>query len=205
MSAGRGSSELARPARRRRPRLARSSTTAPRCSAAARASRSRGDRREAASTRPIAPAAASTTGASSSCARARSSSSRAGRAARAAAPDGSARSCSASTMPAGSATPETSAPGFTDAEIDRLLALLRPLESATSPFAGRPKLPPGRRDRVHLGRAHARRRGRVRRMDTRRPPARARLPRAARRQAGDDVRRERPPIAPRDPARRDGC
>ena len=73
--------------------------------------------------------------------------------------------------------------GFTDRELDRLEALLQPLRGPTTPFAEEPKMPkvaPRRRD---LGRADARRRDRVRRVDARRPAARARLPRPARRQA----------------------
>ena len=39
--------------------------------------------------------------------------------------------------------------GFTDAEIDRLLTLLRPLERPTSPFPGDTRLPPGKGKSVH--------------------------------------------------------
>ena len=70
--------------------------------------------------------------------------------------------------------------GFTDRELDRLEAMLKPLRRPTTPFAEVPKMPKVRSARRHLGRAVARRRDRVRRVDTRRPAARARLPRPAR-------------------------
>ncbi len=72
--------------------------------------------------------------------------------------------------------------GFDEREIERLLGLLRPLERASSPFAETPKLPRGT-ERGDLGRAAARRRGRVQRVDARRPRPPALLQGAARRQA----------------------
>ena len=53
--------------------------------------------------------------------------------------------------------------GLGDDEVDRLLALLRPLERATSPLVRTPKMPRVRAARRHLGRAGARGRGDVRR------------------------------------------
>ena len=66
--------------------------------------------------------------------------------------------------------------GFDENEIDRLLKKLRPLERKTSPFASVPKMPRVKKGDVVLGRAEARRRGLVRRVDARRPPPRAGLP-----------------------------
>ena len=61
--------------------------------------------------------------------------------------------------------------GFSDDEIERLRALLAPLERADSPFAEVPKMPRVRQLGHHLGRARSRRRGRVRRVDARRTSA----------------------------------
>ena len=62
--------------------------------------------------------------------------------------------------------------------------LLGPLERADSPFAEMPKMPRVRGVGCRLGRAGARRRGRVRRVDARGPASCAALPAAARRQGG---------------------
>ncbi len=72
--------------------------------------------------------------------------------------------------------------GFTEAEIDRLLEKLRPLERAGTPFArgAEDAARPPRRSRV--GRAEARVRGLVQRVDARRASAPAGLPGAALRQ-----------------------
>ena len=56
-------------------------------------------------------------------------------------------------------------------------------ERETTPFAAEPKMPKVRQRRRRLGRAEARLRGRVPRVDARRPPARAVVPGAPRRQA----------------------
>ena len=89
-----------------------------------------------------------------------------------------------STRAASSATPATSGRGSTTSEIERLLELLRAARAA------RPAVSRGAEDaarpsrRRHLGRAEARRRGRVQRVDARRPRPPALLQGAARRQAG---------------------
>ena len=73
--------------------------------------------------------------------------------------------------------------GLSDGELDRLEGLLTPLAQEDSPFveiAEAPARTPRGRD---LGRARARGRDRVRRVDAGRPPAGAGLPRPAGRQA----------------------
>jgi ATP-dependent DNA ligase len=57
--------------------------------------------------------------------------------------------------------------GFSDREIERLRAVLKPLERPDSPFAETPKMPRVRGSGHRLGRAEARRRGRVRGVDAR--------------------------------------
>ena len=70
--------------------------------------------------------------------------------------------------------------GFSDAELDRLLALLRPLERAEHAVRDGAEAAEGEEGRRRLGRARARGRGRVRRVDARPAPARAPLPGPAR-------------------------
>ena len=70
--------------------------------------------------------------------------------------------------------------GFTEAELDRLAEMLRPLEREDSPVRARRAEDPARR---RLRRPRARGRGRVPRVDRRRPAARALLQGPARRQA----------------------
>ena len=70
--------------------------------------------------------------------------------------------------------------GFTEAELDRLAEMLRPLEREDSPVRARRPEDPARR---RLRRPRARGRGRVPRVDRRRPAARALLQGPARRQA----------------------
>ena len=65
--------------------------------------------------------------------------------------------------------------GFNDREIDRLLKKLKPLERKTPPFKDVPKMPRVRKGDVIWVAAEARRRGRVRRVDARRPAAGTRL------------------------------
>ena len=79
--------------------------------------------------------------------------------------------------------------GFTEAELDRLAEMLRPLEREDSPFAPAARPDPARR---RVRRSRARGRGRVPRVDRRRPAARALLQGPARRQAGRAGRAQRP-------------
>ncbi len=74
--------------------------------------------------------------------------------------------------------------GFTDKDIDELLAKLRPLEQNGVRVRGRPEDAQGAEGGRGLGEAGARLRGRVRRMDARRAVARALLPGPAGGQAG---------------------
>ena len=73
--------------------------------------------------------------------------------------------------------------GFDDREIRTLLEMLRPLERPDPPFARAAEDAARPRGRRHLGRAAARGRGRVQRVDARRPRPPALLQGAARRQA----------------------
>ena len=82
--------------------------------------------------------------------------------------------------------------GFDRATLKDLGARLRELRRDDLPVRRRPALP--RRD---LGRARARRPGRLRRVDDRRPPAPPALPRPARRQARRSSARLRTSRAPR--------
>ena len=105
----------------------------------------------------------------------------------------SARSSSPSTTAASSGTPATSAPGSTSARSPACSRLLRPLERPESPFARAAEdaaCPPRRR---HLGRAAARRRGRVQRVDARRARAPALYKGLREDKAPSEVRHERPP------------
>ena len=74
--------------------------------------------------------------------------------------------------------------GFTDRDIDELLAKLRPLETEPATVSRGPEDAEGQEGRRGLGQARAGRRGRVRRVDARRPAARSVLPGAARGQVG---------------------
>ena len=85
----------------------------------------------------------------------------------------------ASTRAASCATSATSAPGFDDAEIRKLLKLLRPLERATSPFPVAPKMPRVRKGDVQWVEPRLVAEVRVRRVDARRPPPPPALPRAS--------------------------
>ena len=96
----------------------------------------------------------------------------------------SARSCSASTGAATLVYVGNVGTGFSDAELDRLLALLRPLERPETPFEAVPKLPRVRRGDVVWVEPVLVRRGSVRRVDARPPPPCAALPRAPRGQGG---------------------
>ena len=83
--------------------------------------------------------------------------------------------------------------GLGDAEIERLLELLRPLERADLAVPRAAEDAARAQGRRRLGRAEARRRGRVRRVDARRPPARIRATSAcATTSRRREVRRERP-------------
>ena len=86
-----------------------------------------------------------------------------------------------------------------------LLAQLQPLERETSPFPVEPKMPKVRKGDVVWVEPRARLRGRVRRMDARRPPARARPSRAC---ATTSAARGAPRAAGRDESARaalSGC
>ena len=74
--------------------------------------------------------------------------------------------------------------GFTEKEIDKLLKKLRPLERRELAVRLRPEDAEGAPRRHRLGRAEARLRGRVRRVDARRPAARALLQGPPRGQGG---------------------
>ena len=62
--------------------------------------------------------------------------------------------------------------GFTGAELDRLMGLLKRIETPTCPFAVKPKV----KDTAALGQAGAGRAGALHGDDRRRPPAASRLP-----------------------------
>ena len=72
--------------------------------------------------------------------------------------------------------------GFDDAEQERLLKKLRAARARRRRLPAAAEDAAGPQGRRRLGRAEARRRGLVRRVHARRPPARAGLPRSARRQ-----------------------
>ncbi len=113
----------------------------------------------------------------------------------------SARWCSATTRTASSCMSAASAP----ASAARWPATWsrRPRAAQPQDVTLRRQAARRRRPRRHLGPARAGRRGRVPRLDRRRPPAPRRLPRPARGQAGGEVTRETEP-SPADPARAAG-
>ena len=82
--------------------------------------------------------------------------------------------------------------GFDDAEIERLLKLLRPLERKDSPFAQVPKLPRVRKDDIVWVEPKLVAEVVVRRVDARRPPARPVYTGLRDDKSPDEVRRELP-------------
>ena len=88
--------------------------------------------------------------------------------------------------------------GFTEDEIDELLARLKPLERSGLAARRRSEDAACAEERRQVGRARARRRGRVRRMDARRPPAFSDLPRDTRGQ-GARGSPQRGAVSHRDP------
>ena len=98
---------------------------------------------------------------------------------RAAARAGSGRSSSPCGSRRASVSPGNVGTGFSDAELDRLQALLDPLATRRRRRSRRCRGCPGSGEVTSPGSSRARRRGRVRRVDARRPAACARLPWAA--------------------------